>query len=96
MRRIVVPQSMSYLVPTMTNQVIGLIKESAALAIITVPELSMASQKVVGETFRPVETYLITDRDTGSTWLEFQLRSGPTLLIREDEHDLLAAGDGAQ
>lgn len=43
-----------------------------------------------------VETYLITDRDTGSTWLEFQLRSGPTLLIREDEHDLLAAGDGAQ
>lgn len=60
MRRIVVPQSMNYLVPTMTNQVIGLIKESAALAIITVPELSMASQKVVGETFRPVETYLIT------------------------------------
>ncbi len=44
-----------------------------------------------------VETYLITDGETGSTWLEFQLRSGPTLVIREDDHELLAeAGDGAQ
>lgn len=44
-----------------------------------------------------VETYLITDGEAGSTWLEFQLPSGPTLVIREDDHELLAeAGDGTQ
>jgi polar amino acid transport system permease protein len=59
MRRIVFPQMIGYMTPVITNLTIGLIKDSAALAIITVPELAMAAQVVVGETFRPVETYII-------------------------------------
>ncbi len=59
MRRIVVPQCVGYLVPMITNQVIGLIKDSAGLSVIAVPELATASQTVVGETFRPIETYLV-------------------------------------
>lgn len=58
MRRIVFPQTVGYLVPVLTNLIIGLIKDSAALSIITVPELAMAAQRVVGETFRPIEAYL--------------------------------------
>lgn len=60
MRRVVFPQAIGYLVPVITNLTIGLIKDSAALSVITVPELAMAAQQVVGDTFRPVETYIIT------------------------------------
>jgi polar amino acid transport system permease protein len=59
MKRVVFPQMIGYMIPVITNLTIGLIKDSAALSIITVPELSMAAQIVVGETFRPVETYII-------------------------------------
>jgi His/Glu/Gln/Arg/opine family amino acid ABC transporter permease subunit len=59
MRRIVFPQMLGYLLPSLTNQVIGLIKESAALSVISVPEMSMAGQIVLGESFSPVETYIM-------------------------------------
>ncbi len=58
MRRVVFPQMIGYMLPVTTNLCILLIKDSAALSIITVPELAMSAQRVVGETFRPVETYL--------------------------------------
>jgi len=59
MRRIVFPQMLGYLLPALTNQVIGVIKESAALSIITVPEAAMAAQVVLGVSFSPVETYIM-------------------------------------
>jgi len=57
MRRIVFPQMLGYLLPALTNQIIGAIKDSAVLSVITAPELSMAAQMVLGESFSPVETY---------------------------------------
>jgi ABC-type amino acid transport system permease subunit len=33
------------------------IKDSAVLSVITVPEMAMAAQQVLGETFSPVESY---------------------------------------
>jgi polar amino acid transport system permease protein len=57
MRRIIFPQMLGYLLPSLTNQTIGLIKESAVLSVISVPEMSMAGQIVLGESFSPVETY---------------------------------------
>jgi His/Glu/Gln/Arg/opine family amino acid ABC transporter permease subunit len=57
MRRIVAPQMMGYLLPALTNQLIGLIKESSVLSIITVPELTMASSVVLGQTFAAIEAY---------------------------------------
>lgn len=59
MRRIIFPQMLGYLLPALTNQVIGVIKESAALSIITVPEAAMAAQVVLGVSFSPVETYIM-------------------------------------
>jgi His/Glu/Gln/Arg/opine family amino acid ABC transporter permease subunit len=59
MRRIVYPQTLGYLIPSLGNQVIGVIKDSAALSVITVPEMAMAAQVVVGQTFSPVETYVM-------------------------------------
>jgi His/Glu/Gln/Arg/opine family amino acid ABC transporter permease subunit len=57
MRLIVFPQMLGYLIPSLTNQIIGVIKESAVLSVVTVPELSMAGQRVLGVAFSPVETY---------------------------------------
>ncbi|HKV43105.1 MAG TPA: amino acid ABC transporter permease [bacterium] len=57
MRRVVFPQMMAYLIPPLTNQLIGLIKDSSVLSIITVPELTMATQNVLGTTFAPVEAF---------------------------------------
>lgn len=59
MRRIIFPQMLGYLLPSLTNQVIGVIKESAALSVITVPEAAMAAQVVLGVSFSPVETYIM-------------------------------------
>jgi polar amino acid transport system permease protein len=59
MRRIVFPQMLGYLLPSLTNQVIGVIKESAALSVISVPEAAMAAQVVLGVSFNPVDTYIM-------------------------------------
>jgi polar amino acid transport system permease protein len=59
MRRIVFPQMLGYLLPSLTNQIIGVIKESAILSVITVPEMALAGQVVLGESFSPVETYVM-------------------------------------
>lgn len=59
MRRIVFPQMLGYLLPSLTNQMIGVIKESAALSVISVPEAAMAAQVVLGVSFSPVETYIM-------------------------------------
>jgi polar amino acid transport system permease protein len=57
LRRIIAPQMMGYLLPSLTNQMIGVIKDSAILSVITVPEVAMAAQQVLGETFSPIESY---------------------------------------
>ncbi len=59
MWRIVLPQSIPFLVPTMTNNTISLVKESAILSTITVPELTAAAQRVTGITFSPFEVFLM-------------------------------------
>ncbi|MBV9782823.1 MAG: amino acid ABC transporter permease [Acidisphaera sp.] len=59
MRLVVAPQMMRYLVPALTNQMIGIVKDSAVLSVITTPELTMAAQQVLGETFAPVESYAV-------------------------------------
>jgi len=57
--RIIIPQSIGFLIPTLTNQFIGLVKDSAVLSVITVPEVMMAAQKIIGTTFNPVQTYAV-------------------------------------
>jgi His/Glu/Gln/Arg/opine family amino acid ABC transporter permease subunit len=59
MVRIVFPQMIGYLIPSLTNHFTGLIKECSVLSVITVPELAMAAQWVIGETFAPIEGYLM-------------------------------------
>ena len=59
MRRIVFPQMMGYVLPPIGNQIVGLIKDSAVLSIISVPELSMAFNRVIGTTFAAPEAFVM-------------------------------------
>ncbi len=58
LRRIIFPQMLSLIIPPGINQVIILIKDSAVLSIITVPELTKQTAKIVNLTFAIWEPYL--------------------------------------
>lgn len=58
LRRIELPQMMGLIVPPSINQLIVLVKESAVLSIITVPELTKNATQMANETFAVVEPYL--------------------------------------
>ena len=57
--RIQAPQMLRLVVPPSINQVIVLIKESAALSIIAVPEITKVGAQIANETFAVVAPYLI-------------------------------------
>ena len=59
MKNIILPQTLSIVIPPLTNQSLTLIKESAILSTITVHELTMSGLMVQGETFRPFEVFIM-------------------------------------
>ena len=59
MKSIILPQTISIILPPLTNQTLTLIKESAVLSTITVHELTMTGLMVQGETFRPFEVFIM-------------------------------------
>ena len=59
MKNIVLPQTLSIVIPPLTSQALILIKESAILSTITVHELTMTGLMVQGETFRPFEVFIM-------------------------------------
>ena len=59
MRNVILPQTLSIVIPPLTNQTLTLIKESAILSTITVHELTMTGLLVQGETFRPFEVFIM-------------------------------------
>ncbi|UCF91425.1 MAG: amino acid ABC transporter permease [Desulfobacterales bacterium] len=58
MRKVIIPQALRNVTPALGNNLIALLKESALVSIITVPELTLAAQRAISETFRPFEFYL--------------------------------------
>lgn len=71
-RRIEFPQMLSLSVPSSVNQLIMLMKESAVLSIITVPELTSVTTKIVNETFEVATPYLLM---AGLYWLVIEIIS---------------------
>jgi polar amino acid transport system permease protein len=57
--RIKIPQMIVLILPASVNQLIILIKESSILSILTVPELTKVTTKIVNETFATTEPYII-------------------------------------
>lgn len=56
--RIKLPQMLVLIIPPSVNQVIIILKETAVLSILTVPELTKVTIRIVGETSAIIEPYL--------------------------------------
>ncbi|ULT54714.1 amino acid ABC transporter permease [Neobacillus drentensis] len=60
MRRIILPQAFKRAIPSLGNQFILLLKESALVAYIGMTDLWGATMAIAGENYRPLETYMVT------------------------------------
>lgn len=60
LRRILLPQTLSMIIPQLTGQFIQTVKDSSILSIITVSELTMMTKEAIGVTFSPIQVYLCT------------------------------------
>ncbi|KAF3999113.1 amino acid ABC transporter permease [Glaciimonas immobilis] len=58
LRYIVIPQAIRIAVPSMSNTLISLIKDTSLVSVITVTELMLATKEVIAVTFRPLPLYL--------------------------------------
>jgi len=58
MRKVIIPQALRNVAPALGNNLIALLKESSLVSIITVPELTLAAQRAISDTFRPFEFYI--------------------------------------
>lgn len=57
MRLIILPQAFKLIVPPLGNNLIILIKDTSLVSTITLAELFMRTQQLVGATFKPFELY---------------------------------------
>ena len=58
MRHVILPQAVGVTLPTMLGQAIVLVKDSALLSLISLPELTRAGQIMTSERFMPAEGFL--------------------------------------
>ena len=58
LHHIVLPQALRVAVPSMSNTLISLIKDTSLVSVITVTELMLATKEVIATTFRPLPLYI--------------------------------------
>lgn len=58
LRYIIMPQALRVAVPSMSNTLISLIKDTSLVSVITMTELMLATKEVIATTFRPLPLYL--------------------------------------
>ncbi|TCP14744.1 amino acid ABC transporter membrane protein (PAAT family) [Crenobacter luteus] len=58
MRYVVAPQALRLAVPSLSNSLISLIKDTSLVSVITVTELMLATKEVIAQTFQPLPLYL--------------------------------------
>ena len=59
-RFIIWPQAFRIALPTLMNSVVALIKDTALVSVISIPELIREAQSIISVTFEPQKYYLIT------------------------------------
>jgi len=59
MRRIILPQALKRVVPPLAGQFISTIKDSAIVAVISVPELTFQGLQLMASTFRTFEVWIV-------------------------------------
>lgn len=57
MKRVILPQAIRIMIPSIINQFIVTIKDTSILTVISIRELTASGQIIVARNFRPMETY---------------------------------------
>lgn len=60
MRYIVLPQSVTIILPPMTNSAISMLKDTSVASLIAAPELMLRANDLASEYYMPMELYLVT------------------------------------
>jgi polar amino acid transport system permease protein len=68
--RIVGPQALALMIPSATGILIGLVKDTAILSVISVAEFAYVTKQVVSETYAPFETWAFV---AGVYWVTLML-----------------------
>ena len=76
MRRIILPQALRLIIPPLGNNFVILIKDTSLVSTITLVELTLTAQRLIGSTYKPFEMYLM------AALLYAVLTTGATLLLR--------------
>jgi L-cystine transport system permease protein len=58
LRYVIAPQALRIAVPSLSNSLISLIKDTSLVSVITVTELLRSAQEVIASTFQPLPLYL--------------------------------------
>jgi len=82
MRRIILPQALRLIIPPLGNNFVILIKDTSLVSTITLVELTLTAQRLIGSTYKPFEMYLM------AALLYALLTSAATLLLRQVERRL--------
>ncbi|HEY2024470.1 ABC transporter permease subunit, partial [Paraburkholderia sp.] len=59
MRAIILPQAIVRMIPPLGNEFIALIKNSALVSLLTIPDLMHEGQKIISVSYRSLEMYLV-------------------------------------
>jgi ABC-type amino acid transport system permease subunit len=59
-RHVIWPQAFRIAVPPLMNSVVALVKDTALVAIISIPEVIREAQSIISITFEPSKYYFIT------------------------------------
>lgn len=62
---IITPQALRLAVPSLSNSLISLIKDTSLISVITVTELMLATKEVIAETFQPLPSISLPPGSTG-------------------------------
>ena len=85
MQKVILPQAIRVMIPSIINQFIVTIKDTSILTVITIRELTLSGQIIVARNFKPLETYaiigamyfiLITILSVLSQYIERRLKRG--------------------
>jgi ABC-type amino acid transport system permease subunit len=57
--RILLPQTISIIIPALTGQFVQTVKDSSILSVITVAEMTMMTKEAIGITFSPLIVYIL-------------------------------------
>lgn len=86
MRKVILPQAFVRMIPSLGNEFIALIKNSALVSLLTIADVMHEGEKIISVSYRSLEVYLAI------AFIYLMLTGTTTLILRKTEKVLRADG----